>query len=251
MIERTFQIAKGVGPKKEKDIWKEGVLTWSDFIDAEHVCGMGDARKKKCDVTFRQAYDMLDDGDSVSLGEMLNCSEHWRLYDRFRNDAAYLDIETDGLDRDSLVTVVTVHRKNETTTLTCGIDLDGGALSDALDGAKILVTFNGRCFDVPVLKNSFPGVDFDIPHYDLRFACRKIGLSGGLKKIERDLGIRRSDDICGVDGEEAVRLWHLWERKKDRDALDILTEYNRADTVNLENIADIVYGRMVREYVGF
>ena len=29
------------------------------------------------------------------------------------------------------------------------------------------------------------------------------------------------------------------------------TEYNRADTVNLENIADIVYDRMVREYVGF
>ena len=54
-----------------------------------------------------------------------------------------------------------------------------------------------------------------------------------------------------MDGADAVRLWKLWERHGDRDALDILTEYNRADTVNLETIADIIYERLVREHAGY
>ena len=173
------------------------------------------------------------------------------MYDRFRDGAAYLDIETDGLSRDSLVTVVTVHRKNRTSTLIEGIDLDAEALADALDGAKMLVSFNGSCFDVPVLRNSFPEVDFDLPHYDLRFASRKVGYKGGLKPLEIEMGITRDDEIEGVDGAMAVHLWHQWERHGDDDALDILTEYNRADTVNLETIADRIYDLLVTDYAGY
>ena len=120
-----------------------------------------------------------------------------------------------------------------------------------MEGCKLLVTFNGKCFDIPVLKYSFPNVDLDIPHFDLRYGCKRIGLGGGLKNIERMLGIARDDDIHGVDGEEAVRLWKNWERRNDAESLRILTEYNRADTVNLESISGTVYDRLVREYAGF
>ncbi len=251
MIESTFQIAKGVGKSKEQCLWDSGIITWQDFIDADSVEGIKERKKKECDALYTEAYDMLDDGDAFGLGDMLKRTEHWRLFNRFKDDAAYLDIETDGLERDSTVTVVTVHRKNNTYTLTHGIDLDAASLSDALEGTKILVTFNGSCFDVPVLRNSFPKVDLDMPHYDLRFACRKVGLKGGLKGIEKELGIIRDDDIEGVDGEDAVRLWKQWEKRGDKDALRILTEYNRADTINLEGIAGTVYDRLVRDYAGF
>ena len=251
MIENTFQIAKGVGPSKERGIWDSGILTWRDFIDSDQVEGIKERKKQECDALFNEAYEMLDEGDSYGLGDMLKRGEQWRLFDRFKDDAAYLDIETDGLERDSLVTVVTVHRKKDTYTLTNGIDLDAASLADALDGTKILVTFNGSCFDVPVLRNSFPKVDLDMPHFDLRFGCRKVGLKGGLKNIEKEMGILRDDDIEGVDGEEAVRLWKLWEKRGDKEALRILTEYNRADTINLEGIADTIYNRLVREYARF
>lgn len=252
MIEHTFQILPSVGAKKEMNIWESGIRSWDDFLSADSIDCVKPALKEKGDSVLLQASELLDDGESRLLGDMVPKGEHWRMFRHFRDDAAYLDIETDGLSRDSLVTVVTVHRgKKETYTLTEGIDLSPETLSKALDGAKMLVSFNGSCFDVPVLRNSFPEVDFDIPHYDLRFASRKVGFKGGLKPMEIELGITRSEDIEGIDGAMAVHLWKQWERNGDKDALDILTEYNRADTVNLERIADIIYDRLVMEHAGF
>ena len=251
MITHTFQILPSVGAKKEKAIWEDGVRSWDDFLSADSVHTMRAEAKERGDALLTQASELLDDGDAWSLAGMMPKGEVWRMYRHFRDMAAYLDIETDGLSRDSLVTVVTVHRPGDTVTLTEGIDLTPEALSEALDGAAILVSFNGSCFDVPVLRNSFPEVDWDIPQFDLRFASRKVGFRGGLKPLEIELGITRSEEIEGVDGADAVRLWKMWERHGDRDALDILTEYNRADTVNLERIADIVYERLVREHAGY
>ena len=98
------------------------------------------------------------------------------------------------------------------------------------------------------MKNSFPTVDFDMPHFDLRFGCRKAGLPGGLKKVEVELGLKRDDDISDIDGEEAVRLWKSWKKNGDSRALELLTEYNRADTVNLVNVAEETYDRLVRQH---
>ncbi len=251
MITHTFQLLPSVGAKKERAIWETGVLSWDDFLSADSVGTMRQEAKERGDILLAQASELLDDGDSRSLADMLPRGEQWRMYRRFRDDAVYLDIETDGLSRDSLVTVVTVHGRGDTVTLTEGIDLSPETLSAAVDGASMMVTFNGSCFDVPVLRNSFPEVDLDIPQFDLRFAARKVGYRGGLKPLETEMGITRAEDIEGVDGADAVRLWKLWERHGDRDALDILTEYNRADTVNLETIADRIYDRLVREHAGF
>ncbi len=247
MIEHTFQIAKGIGKTKECKLWESGIGTWNDFMESDTIPGIKEKKKSECDLLFREAYTLLDERDCYGLGEMLSPGEQWRLYGRFRDDAGCLDIETDGLERDSTVTVVTVHKKDGTYTLTHGIDLDAESLSEALEGVKLLVTFNGRCFDVPVLKTSFPTVDLDLPHFDLRFGCRKAGLRGGLKTVEKELGLKRSDDISDIDGLEAVRLWKAWERSGDSRARELLTEYNRADTVNLVRVADETYRKLVMQ----
>lgn len=251
MIRSTFVLLPSVGAKKEKAIWESGVRTWDDFLSSDSVTTLRPEAKARGDSILAQAKELFDEGDCYGLADMTPRSEQWRLFGDFKEDAAYLDIETDGLSRDALVTVVTVHSGKRTVTLTEGIDLSAETLSDALDGTKLLVSFNGSCFDVPVLKNSFPEVDWDIPQFDLRFASRKLGYRGGLKPLEISLGIERPEDIDGMDGADAVRLWKQWERHGDRDALSILTEYNRADTVNLEKIAGTVYDRLVREYAGF
>ncbi|MBR4203658.1 MAG: ribonuclease H-like domain-containing protein [Candidatus Methanomethylophilaceae archaeon] len=251
MIEHTFQMLPSVGAKKEKALWESDILSWDDFLSADSIDCVKPALKERSDPIVMQAAELLKDDDSFALADLIPKSEHWRMFDHFKDDAAYLDIETDGLSRDALVTVVTVHRKDRTYTLTEGFDLDPESLSKALEGSKILVTYNGSCFDVPVLRNSFPEVDLDIPQYDLRFASRKVGFKGGLKPLEIELGIHRSEDILDVDGAMAVHLWHQWKRNSDEDALNILQEYNRADTVNLEYIAGVIYGKLVTDHAGY
>jgi uncharacterized protein YprB with RNaseH-like and TPR domain len=61
----------------------------------------------------------------------------------------------------------------------------------------------------------------------------RLGLAGGLKRIEERLGIGDRTGVEGIHGLDAVRLWQEY-RRGSRSALDRLVRYNRADTVNLE-----------------
>jgi uncharacterized protein YprB with RNaseH-like and TPR domain len=251
MIESTFRFLPHFGPKKEVMLWNSGVRKWSDFLNSESIGRIKGEQKRRLDSQLNYAYELLESKDCAGLGNMLKPCEHWRLYNRFKDSVGYLDIETDGLERDSDVTVVTIHKNRRTVTLVNGEDLSSESLTDALEDVSMLVTYNGRCFDVPTLHCRFPDVNLDIPHFDLRFGCKHLGMGGGLKNIEKSVGLTRSDDIKEVDGFEAVRLWKRWRNSGDAESLRLLVEYNRADTINLETLAEIVYPRMVKEYAGF
>jgi uncharacterized protein YprB with RNaseH-like and TPR domain len=102
----------------------------------------------------------------------------------------------------------------------------------------LLVTFNGSQFDVPFLQAHLPTARLDQAHIDLRFVLRSLGYRGGLKAIERNLGLTRDAAIQNVDGFEAVRLWHRY-RRGDRAALMKLALYNLTDVVNLVELVQI------------
>ena len=251
MIERTFQILPSIGEKRERTMWRDGITDWRAFIDAESVKGVSDRRKTDLDDLLVRAYDFLDNGRTEYFHSLLPSNEHWRMFGRFSRHTAYLDIETDGLHRDCTVTVVSIYRKGETTTLVNGEDLNTENLSKALEGCPLIVTFNGSCFDLPILEHQFPFSVPRVPHFDLRFGARKIGLSGGLKGIVRRLGLEREKEVEFITGQDAVHLWHLWKRKGKRSALKILIRYNVIDTENLEPLADHVYRELCkRTYLG-
>jgi uncharacterized protein YprB with RNaseH-like and TPR domain len=73
------------------------------------------------------------------------------------------------------------------------------------------------------------------------YTAKKIGLSGGLKQVEKDIGIER--DRPDISGRDAVRLWREHESGRD-GALETLISYNREDTVNLRTLADEVTTRL-------
>jgi hypothetical protein len=73
------------------------------------------------------------------------------------------------------------------------------------------------------------------------YPCRQLDLTGGLKAVERAVGIGR--DRPDLSGRDAVRLWHEYERG-DESALETLVAYNRADTVHLETLLDVVTRRL-------
>ncbi len=239
MIRRSFLILPSVGAARERALWREGIADWDEFLARPSAPGMSVHRKESCDRVIGEAGLALEQRDSRRLASMLPRNESWRLYGAFKEDAAFLDIETDGLGPGCSVTVVGVHGPGGTRAMVSDQDLDACSVAESLEGASMLVTFNGSCFDLPVLAAEFPSLDLDIPHLDLRFAGRRAGLCGGLKAVEGALGLRRADGIAEMDGREAVLLWKRWKRGC-RSSLDTLLEYNRADTENLRPVAERV-----------
>jgi len=249
MIRRTFLFLPTVGASTERSLWRRGILDWDDFLDRENIDGFSAPRKRRLDQGIADARRYLDLNETNYFSRLLPSREHWRLYEHAKREVAYLDIETDGLGQGSIVTVVGICRHGRTTALVRGIDLNPGTLSQALRGTKLLVTFNGSSFDLPFLEREFPFAVPKVPHFDLRHGCARIGLRGGLKSIERQLGMARAQEVEYVTGEQAVYLWHLWERKGKQNALKLLKRYNEEDTKNLEPIAALAYERLMRSTV--
>ncbi|WP_440990119.1 ribonuclease H-like domain-containing protein [Haloarchaeobius baliensis] len=232
-IENSFIPVRGVGEQTERDLWRAGITHWDEF-DGSIV---GPTTADRIESFIDTATDRLEAGDTRFFDEQFPSSERWRFYENFREDTCFFDIETTGLsqDRDD-VTTVSFHQAGETTTLVRGDNLTAGALHEQFDDAALVATFNGARFDVPFLETSFD-VDIDVPHVDLMYPCKRLGLSGGLKTIEQDVGIGR--DEPDITGRDAVRLWHEYERGSD-EALDTLVRYNRDDARNLQTLMDVV-----------
>jgi len=236
-VENSFIGADGVGEGTERSLWEAGITHWDEF----HPEPVGETRAARIESFLERGRDRLAAGDAAYFEDAFPAGETWRLWETFRSKAACFDIETTGLSqkRDQ-VTTVSVHRDGETETLVAGDDLSADTLRAALADASLLVTFNGSRFDVPFLETSFE-LDLDRPHLDLMYPCRRLDLTGGLKTIERDLGIDR--DRPDLSGRDAVRLWRRHERGQD-GALETLVSYNREDTENLARLADLVTERL-------
>jgi len=142
---------------------------------------------------------------------------------------AYLDIET---SFDGMITIVGLHAEDRGM-----IQLIGGKISDlalwrVLEGVKTICTYNGSRFDLPVIRRRL-GLDLskEFRSHDLMYDCWRLGLFGGLKRVEEQLGISRRSK--GIDGFEAMRLWSRYEDGSDEEALETLLTYNRDDVLNL------------------
>jgi uncharacterized protein len=98
-------------------------------------------------------------------------------------------------------------------------------------GLDTLCTFNGESFDLPVLRRSFGvGLFERFRSLDLSIECRRVGINGGLKRIEASMQIPRR--LRGITGYDAMVLWKRWEHG-DREALQTLLDYNADDVINL------------------
>jgi hypothetical protein len=235
-IENSFIPVRGVGETTERRLWERGITHWDEFErDA-----VGETTGERIAAFIDEGRDHLAAGNARFFDEAFPSAQRWRLYEDFREGACFFDIETTGLSqhRDDVTTVSLLHDGDVRTFVNdpdpvVGEPLTREALVEALD-VPLLVTFNGTTFDVPFLETSL-GVDLDAPHLDLRYACKRVGLSGGLKAIEREVGIDR--DRPDISGRDAVRLWKEYERGST-DSLETLVSYNRDDAVNLRTLMD-------------
>jgi hypothetical protein len=231
MLRHTFQHIPGLGEGRERALWRRGIETWEELLATPQRSGLPAPLLREAQAVIQLSQEALRQGNIYFFAQLLPVREHWRLYGDFRQVTAYLDIETGPLGNGRQgITVIGLFDGEEFRTFVRDHNLH--TFEAHLRRYDLLVTFNGKTFDLPLIQR-----DLGIPIYqaqiDMKVFLHRLGYHGGLKRIERQWGIRREDEIAGLSGFDAVLLWARY-RRGDVGALERLIAYNRADVVNLE-----------------
>lgn len=245
MITHTFTHIKGVGEKQEQKLWQQGITDWNCYLGAEKQ-PLSAAKHTEARDTLQRSQNCIDKQNWSQLCEMIPSRQTWRLFHSLRHSVAYLDIETTGMSIDSCeISTISIYDGNEVFTYVNGENLDD--FEDDILQYELLITFNGRTFDVPFIERFFR-THIPHAHIDLMHTMRQLGYRGGLKKIEKELGIdRRDHDLGEVDGGLAVTLWQEYQKTGNQRALDSLLAYNIADVVNLEYLIHFAHNQLVEQ----
>lgn len=239
MLEHTFCHIPGLGVKTERALWRAGVQTWADWQQPPPV-RLRTGCPAEIPGILQASRKALAD-DPAFFASRLAASEQWRIFPHFRQKTAYIDIETTGLAIGSEITTIAVYDGSDISHFINGRNL--ADFPDFIQQFQVLVSYNGKTFDVPFLERFFR-IRLRQAHIDLRYILGSLGFRGGLKGCEKQLGLDRGC-LAGVDGFFAVLLWREYELCHDEQALETLLAYNIADTVNLERLAVEAYNRNI------
>lgn len=157
---------------------------------------------------------------------------------------AYLDIETTGLSfSNDTITVIGIYRHASNGTEFIQLvdtEITRTNFSNALDGVGKIYTYNGSRFDIPFINLALEiDIADNFQHHDLMYDCWQRNLYGGLKAVERQLGISRQ--LKGIDGREAITLWWKYRLGNNRKALSLLLQYNKEDVLNLQELRNKLF----------
>ena len=237
MLENTFLHIPRIGYKTEEKLWRHGFLCWADFLVHCESCPISVPATIIDDL--RRSSVALAARDVKHFEARLNSADAWRFYADFRDSVAFVDIETTGLHPGAnAITVIGLFDGNSTKVFVRGINLED--FRDEIRKYALVVTFNGKRFDLPFIRSVFGGLPESQGHLDLMYPLRRFGYRGGLKSIEVQLGLEREGALKQVNGFVAVLLWREYQRG-NKTALDTLVRYNLEDVVNLQYLADWVY----------
>lgn len=246
MLHQTFIHIPGVGKQTELGLWEHGIRSWDDADSFAKRFGFAGVKlQKKLDEYIPRSREAIHKKDASFFQRLSTLGEAWRVFPEFADQCVYLDIETTGLSSvfDS-VTMVGLYdgRKYK-------VFIDGHNLADfpaELKKYSVVVTFNGSGFDLRFLRLAFPDLQLPPIHIDLRWTCKRLGLTGGLKEIENKFGMSRPDEIAHIGGYDATVLWSRY-RRGDKAALEQLIQYNTEDVVHLKAIMEMTYDRLAKE----
>jgi len=243
VLRNTFCHVPGIGTKSESGLWRKGYLSWDDVLNEGLVesCGKNHYFLRQ---RIEESIDHLAGGNPTYFAKNLPSSLCWRLFQDFRGATAYLDIETTGMaGTGSIITTISVYDGTSIFYYIQGDNLH--KFIKDITNYKVLVTYNGRCFDLPFIQNYF-GVKLNHAHIDLRFVLKSLGFTGGLKGCEKRIGLDRQD-LDGIDGYAAVLLWNDFKANRNRNALETLLAYNILDAVNLEHLMVKAYNLKLKD----
>jgi len=168
-------------------------------------------------------------------------------------DFAIVDIETLGLSERPII-LLGIAKPSKTQVCTSQFLLRDiqdepsaiWALISQLDPNLSLITYNGRSFDIPYIKQrlAYYGLDapLDNPHFDVlhftRRALRHKLSDCKLETVEKYIGIKRDINIPGA---LVPHFYETYLRTKNAGPLVAIVEHNRQDLLTLGTLFSKLY----------
>ncbi|MDF3821295.1 ribonuclease H-like domain-containing protein [Leptospira sp. 96542] len=235
-----LQLFPGVGKNKAKDLNAKGIYNWSSLLQFAKKIQIEalDFGLPNIEILEERLIELETNFKTKNFSfftKELGHLEYWRLWEEFSDRFCFLDIETTGISESSYTTVASIYKNKTIQTFERGKNLE--FLCEEIDPNDLLVTYNGKRFDIPFLEREFK-FKFVNPHLDLMNLLHSIGIKGGLKGSEIQLGLKRPDHLTGMEGKHAPMLWFEYQNNHNREALETLIAYNREDTINLELVLE-------------
>jgi len=242
MLHGAFLHLPGIGPIRAARLRQLGLADWRDLgLRAPPGLRLGTAAWDAILAAVARCDEAFAAGDIAFFAHALCGPDLWRILAQYGERAAFVDIETEGLYHGARITVIACQWKGRIYTFVQNENLD--EFLDLVQNVDLMVTFNGACFDVPMILHCYHIPELPCAHVDLRRVCYHAGCRGGLKAVEAGLGLQRPPDLRGVDGAEAVALWVRWQRQGDRDDRDLLVRYCAADAMALRGVMAAILRR--------
>jgi uncharacterized protein YprB with RNaseH-like and TPR domain len=249
IIISDLKVLPGIGPVREQTLRQQGYKTIEDLENhpiwkkqAHEFIKMID--KKEVDSTQKWLWQRLPKSHPLLHYLAGFCQDQ---------DFAIIDIETLGLsERPIILLGIAKPYKDKVCTsqfLLRDIPDEPGAiwaLVSELEPKLSLITYNGRSFDIPYIKQrlAYYGLDspLDNPHFDLLHFTRralKPKLSDcRLDTVERYMGIKRDINIPGA---LVPHFYDTYLRTKNVGPLVPIVEHNKQDLLTLGTLFSKLY----------
>ncbi|MCF6335016.1 MAG: ribonuclease H-like domain-containing protein [Spirochaetales bacterium] len=133
----------------EEVLWQEGIINWEICLDTKLPIQLQSKElyiKRNIEVSLRE----LELRNVEYFSQNLKHSLLWRLLPEFQDELIFIDIETTGLYKEfnKITTIATYDGKNISYFVG---DSDLEQILNVLNNNKIIVSYNGKSFDIPFI----------------------------------------------------------------------------------------------------
>lgn len=251
-INNNLKLLPKIGLKTEQNLKDKGYDTIESLTHHDRYCDVASKFMDSIDdLTYCEIIDLLDSNKytkkcrnnivkSISLKEPENFK--------------FMDIETKGLSNVPIILIGVAEIKGKNIIASQYFLRDyseEASIIDAylthLDEDSVHVTFNGKTFDVPFIKNRCRynriEANLDLAHLDLMYFAKNLWgeelPNCQLQTIEKELfGIERVGD---VPGQYIPGYWDTYYQKDNIGPVVPIIEHNAQDIISLASFLDKMY----------
>ena len=251
-INNNLKLLPRIGLKTEQNLKRQGYTTIESLKDHDKYSNVASKFLDEIDdMSFREIVDVLDNNrySKKCRDNLLKCISLTDI-ENFK----FMDIETKGLSNVPIILIGVAEIKGDNIIASQYFLRDYTeepniieAYLSHLDDDSVHVTFNGKSFDVPFIKNrclcNDINPELDLPHLDLMYFAKNLWRDSlpncQLQTIEREVfGITRQDD---VPGQYIPGYYDTYLLEDNIGPVVPIIEHNCQDIISLASFLEKMY----------